>query len=133
MKEIMNFKTEISSLKLEGHVHSAKITSFLLSITITFRNSAWNLHVRLNVSMLARMFLHAFMGVCVYKDRGLYSLNSNFPKSSRWCLVPKLRLTGFQSSFPDFQIVLLEGHLYNNYFLTSDRLFILFLHALYRH
>ena len=35
----------------------------------------------------------------------------------------KLRLTGFQNSFHDFQIELLEGHLYNNYSLTSDLLF----------
>ena len=83
MKELMNFKTKISTLKIEDRMHSAKITSFLLSITMTFANSARNLQVRLNVSMLARMFLHAFMGVCVYKDRGLYSQNSNFPKSSR--------------------------------------------------
>ena len=34
------------------------------------------------VCMLASVFLHAFMGVCVYKDRVLYSQNSNFPKSS---------------------------------------------------
>ena len=39
---------------------------------------------------------------------------------------PKLRLTGVPNSFHDFQIELLEGNLYNNYFLTSDHLFIFF-------
>ena len=34
----------------------------------------------------------------------------------------KLRLTGFQNSFHDLQIELLEGHLYHNYSLTSDLL-----------
>ena len=29
----------------------------------------------------------------------------------------------FKISFPDFQIELLEGHLYNDYFLTSDYLY----------
>ena len=31
----------------------------------------------------------------------------------------KLRLTGFQNSFHDFQIELLEGHYYNNYSLNN--------------
>ena len=44
----------------------------------------------------------------------------------------KLRLTEFQNSFHDFQIELLEGHLYNNYSLTSDLLFD-FDTFLYRH
>ena len=70
------------------------------------------------VCMLVSVFLHAFMGVCVYKDRVLYSQNCNFPKASWWCSVSKLRLTEFQISFPDFQIELCEGHLYNDYFLS---------------
>ena len=69
------------------------------------------------VRILAIVFLQAFMGVCVFKDEGLYSQNSNFPKSSGCCLVPKLRLTGFQNALPDFQIELLEGHLDNIIFL----------------
>ena len=44
----------------------------------------------------------------------------------------KLRLTGFQNSFHDLQIELLEGHLYNNYSLTSDFL-VYFYTFLYRH
>ena len=39
---------------------------------------------------------------------------------------PKLPLTGVPNSFHDFQIELHEGNLYNNYFLTSDNLFIFF-------
>ena len=34
------------------------------------------------VRMLASVFLHAFMGLCVYKDIGLYSQKSNFPEFS---------------------------------------------------
>ena len=41
----------------------------------------------------------------------------------------ELRLTGFQNSFHDLQIELLEGHFYNNYSLTSELLFILFLYV----
>ena len=41
----------------------------------------------------------------------------------------KFRLTIFQNSFHDLQIELIEGHLYDNYSLTSDLLFILFLYV----
>ena len=45
------------------------------------------------VRMLASVFLHAFMGVCVYKDRGLYSQNSNFPNFGGYMLFRCLLLT----------------------------------------
>ena len=70
---------------------------------------------------------------CVYKYGGLYSQNSNSPKSSGWCWVPKLGFTGFQNSFHDSLIELLEVHVYNDRFLTSNLLFIIFHTHFYRH
>ena len=101
-------------MKLEGHMHNTKSSSFLLSITITITNSSPNLHVRLNVSMLAIMLCkRLWVYVCIKMDGYIH-----FPKTNR--------LTGVPNSFHDFQIELLEGNLYINYFLTSDLLFICF-------
>ena len=75
-----------------------------------------------------RIFFHTFMGVCVcikiesyiHKIHNIHKI----PKSSGWCLVSNFDLQEFQNSFHDLQIELLECHLYNNYSLTSDLLFI---------
>ena len=63
------------------------------------------------------VFACVYGWTCVYKDRELNLQNSNFSKSSGWCSVLKLRLTGVSNSFHDFLIGLLEGHFYYDYFV----------------
>ena len=128
MKELMNFKTSISTLKLEGHMHSAKIISFF---TINHDDiHKFRLKFATECKYACEDVFATFCGwTCVYTDRVLYSQNSNFSKSSAQCSVPNLRLTEVPNSFHDFLIGLLEGHFCNDYFLTSELLFILFLCA----
>ena len=80
--------------------------------------------------MLTSMFLHAFMVENVFiKIEGYIRKIATFLNVVDAATQCQTSLIGIQNTFPDFLIDLLEGHLYNDYFLTSDLLFILFLYA----
>ena len=108
MKELYNLNLDPETRR--SYAGMPKSLLFLLSITMTITNSAWNFHVRLNVSMPARIFFACAYGwTCVYTDRVLYSQHFNYPKSRGWYSVPKLRLTGVPNSFHDFSNICFQS------------------------
>ena len=95
-------------MKLEGHMHNTKSSSFF---AINHDDN------------------HKFSFKFARATECKYACDRVF--ANEWIMrSPKLRLTGVLNLFHDFQIEILEGNLYNNYFLTSDHLFIFFLYVL---
>ena len=117
-------------------MHSAKITSFFAI------NNDDNHKFSLNFARATecrytseRIFcIPSWMCVRIKLESYIHKIHKShkIPKSSGWCLVSNFDWQEFQSSFHEFQIELLERHLYNNYSPTSDLLFY-FYTFLYRH
>ena len=121
---------------IEGHMHSSKITSFFAINHDDIHKFSLKLARATECRYTCeRVFcIPSWVYVCIKIESYIHKIHKihKISKSSGWCFVSKLRLTGFQNSFHDLQIELLEVHLYNNYSLTSDLLFY-FYTFLYRH
>ena len=62
-------------MKLEGHMHNTKSSSFFAINHDDNYKFPFKFARATECKYACDRFLQTFMGVCVYKDRGLYSLS----------------------------------------------------------